>query len=553
MRTLGVLAVLLLVSICVQAWCIRQAAVPAQDAVRFIAIAQSIDQHGFVATWREHAEHPLYPALIYVLHAAWQRVVPASCSWGAAAQATSALSLILAVVPVYFLLRRLVASAAAAIAALFFCLLPEIARLGADALSDSTHLLLVCVALWALACHWQAKAGLASQTEPAKGLPHRARWLLICGMALGLAVLTRPEACVAAATAAVALVGFQCNRSTRQPWFAWCRSMTCLVAGLSIVAPYLILATSGRLAEMPGRLLGRDTPSANALTLADASGPAVATSWRFGDGAAMAFGAKDSSVSSRFRGYPSALAEYSGELISAFQYWIGALALIGLLGLWRQPWQEFDRFSAALFILHSLAAVFLAAQLGYLSTRHLLTLVILGLAPAGWGACIVGRWLADRQWMRNAWFVPADNRAIYATGLVALLSGIACLPETLSALHASRAGHRQAGVWLAKAQPAGLVLDTRGWTSLYSGKETLRYDMAKVAYRRPDLTYVVVEQRELAMDSPRGRTLRYLLAGAAEPVASFAAPRGKLADTVLVYRWHAERFTERLRTGLTRI
>ena len=70
------------------------------------------------------------------------------------------------------------------------------------------------------------------------------------------------------------------------------------------------------------------------------------------------------------------------------------------------------------------------------------------------------------------------------------LAAAACLPQTLSALHPTRIGHRQAGQWLAEADEPGTVLDTRGWTALYSGRPTLRYDAAKAAYRLPDLAYV---------------------------------------------------------------
>jgi hypothetical protein len=547
MRSPAVLALLLLLSTCVQAWCIARAAVPAQDAVRYVAMAQSIGQCGLVETWREHSEHPLYPALVYALHTAAQAVLPQPLSWCTAAQTTAALMLVLAVVPLHLLLRRLVEPSAAVAGSLFFCLLPEVARLGADALSDSTQLLLVCLALWTLARYWQTQPMAAGvQHQPAG---HRAVWLVFCGSALGLAMLTRPESIVAAAMVVAALVMYQLARSTRERWFGWMCSMTALTTGMLIAAPYLVVSTSGEMDDMPARLLGRDTPTPSALELTDVPGPAVATSWRFSDGQAMAFGSKDSSVSSRFHGFRSALGEFVGELLSAFQYWVGALALVGVSKFVQWPQRRFDHFASALFLGHSLAAIYLASQLGYLSSRHLLTLVVLGLAPAGLGACLIGRWLAKAHWLRR-WFISvAPRMGGYMTAVVVAAAVMACLPETLAELHRSRSGHRQAGDWLAAAGSPGLVLDTRGWTGLYSGRETVRYDMAKAAYRRPDLAYVVVEQRELELDSQRGRTLRYLLASAAEPVASFAASRGKPADTVRIYRWRAERFTERLRTG----
>jgi hypothetical protein len=122
----------------------------------------------------------------------------------------------------------------------------------------------------------------------------------------------------------------------------------------------------------------------------------------------------------------------------------------------------------------------------------------------------------------------------------------------LAPLHASRAGHRRAGEWLARAEAPGAVLDTRGWTAFYSGRPTHRYDAARSAFRQGDLAYVVLEQRELEFDSRRSRTLAHLLAGAARPAARFPAPSGRRADTVLVYRWYPERFTKKLRSGVVR-
>jgi hypothetical protein len=163
------------------------------------------------------------------------------------------------------------------------------------------------------------------------------------------------------------------------------------------------------------------------------------------------------------------------------------------------------------------------------------------LAPAASAAISVGEWLARRLRSTGQGFAWAT----------ASLAAIACLPQTLTALHPTRIGHRQAGQWLAEAAGPGAVLDTRGWTALYSGRPTLRYDAAKSAYGLPDLAYVVIEQRELELDSARARTLAHLLSGAAERVAMFAAPRGRTQENVLVYRWHPERFTEELRMAKT--
>jgi hypothetical protein len=235
----------------------------------------------------------------------------------------------------------------------------------------------------------------------------------------------------------------------------------------------------------------------------------------------MVFGLKDRSVSTRFAGYVSATKEYLRELPEAFGYWIGALALVGI-GMLRGDRRPFYLFGLALFVIYSLGAIHLAASLGYLSGRH------------GVG------WLCRH----------ADHARFALAGGVVGLAAVACLPKTLAPLHPTRIGHRQAGQWLAaQTQPPGSVLDTRGWTAFYSRRPTLRYDAAQVAFGLDDLAYVVVEQRELELDSPRARTLLHLLSAAATQVATFAAPRGRTQDNVLVYRWHPERFAPGLAGG----
>ena len=120
-----------------------------------------------------------------------------------------------------------------------------------------------------------------------------------------------------------------------------------------------------------------------------------------------------------------------------------------------------------------------------------------------------------------------------------------CVVAAARPLHASRLGHRLAAEWLARDAPApGLVLDTRGWTALYSGRTTYRYADAPAAFGHPRLAYVVLERRELEYDSRRSRTLAHLLDVAAAPVAAFPDPDGAARGQplVVVYRWESQRF-----------
>ena len=62
---------------------IRQAAVPAMDCVGFVAMAQSIDRHGVLATLDAEPAAPLFPLLVWFAHSAlsWLGAIEPS-DWG---------------------------------------------------------------------------------------------------------------------------------------------------------------------------------------------------------------------------------------------------------------------------------------------------------------------------------------------------------------------------------------------------------------------------------------------------------------------------------------
>ncbi len=455
--------------------------------------------------------------------------------------------LVLSVVPVYLLLGRLVNSSAAAAGSLFYCVMPSISRLGADALSDSTQLCLFASALYCLARWWSTRpndlveiSNLKSQISNLKDQPTSAIWIFAAGLLIGLALLARPEAAVLVPAMLMTIGGLQFGRHCRLPWPGIARAIPALLLGIALCQVPYAWATASYSEELfVARLLGRDRPSPQRHV----SPSAVSTSAEacaLPDGQKMVFGLKDRSVSSRFHGYRSAVREYLRELPEACGYWIGAAALIGAALLRRSATRPFDLFALVLFVSYSLCAIHFAANLGYLSARHFVPLVLLTLAPAGYAACHGAAWLCQRT---------GHARLALAWGTVAIAAA-ACLPKTLAPLHPTRIGHRQAGQWLAsQSQSPGTVLDTRGWTAFYSGRPTLRYDVAPAAFRLAGLAYVVVEQRELELDSARARTLQHLLSTAADRVAMFAAPGSRAQDNVLVYRWHSERFASELLAG----
>src|SRR5262245_22050685 len=103
------LAALAATSCVVQAWQIESAVLPAPDAVRYVLSAQGMARDGFLPGLAVDPEQPFYPWLIWQT---WSLATMAgwadSADWGRCAQIAAAAPLVLAVVPVFFLLRKLV-------------------------------------------------------------------------------------------------------------------------------------------------------------------------------------------------------------------------------------------------------------------------------------------------------------------------------------------------------------------------------------------------------------------------------------------------------------
>jgi hypothetical protein len=539
-RTIAIAGALVGLACTVQAWMIGRAVVPAQDSIRYLIVAQAIARDGLLTTLGKQPEQPLFPALICLTHAMLQSVgMTDDIHWASSLQIAAALSLVVAVVPVYLLFRRLVGPRAALCGGVLFCLAGEIARLGADGLADSTHLLFFFLALWAAAEYFTSGRIVQSRSP-------RPAWLALAGVFTGIALLARAEAVVIPPAITATLAWRHRARSRRPSPAATGRAAAALALGwLAVVVPFLCVCGETSFEGALARILGRRgaveaAPLNVSSTLAQLREP-IEKHWYLEGEGWLSFGRKDFSTTSRIRGWPAAVREFATELGKAFQYWLGGLALVGLWRLQRRWARTVDRLAQFVAALLTSGSLYLAATSGYLSSRHLLVLLVLGVGCAGAGVIEVANVcaLAMRYSPTSSW------RAMLSRTVALLVASAACTPALARPLHASRAGHREAAEWLARhATAQEVVLDSRGWTSLFTGLVTYRYDAAQTAMSDPRLAYVVVEQEELDADSRRGETLRLLAKGAMEPLARFAARGAKEKQQVVVHRWHPDRFRE---------
>ena len=434
-------------------------------------------------------------------------------------------------------------------------------------------------------------------------------WLLPVGMASGFAVLVRVEGLILPAALILALALFQFRGDLRQPWRRIPVAVGLLGLGFClIVGPYLVVADSVMPKVVIARVLGRHDPPTAGMATPEPAGRVAAATWYLDNGRPMSFAKKEPTISLRRRGLVPAAGLFVGELARAYGYWVGLLALVGAWRLrvvmlkkgclsgWlghseavpqenqplghrfampQPPFRLFQRiastagqassgtqvignplsrradcFVQAYFLLFSAAAYHFAIGEGYVSARHLLPLVVVGIGSVGYGVEEARRWLAGflsgRSWHAGG-SLPAKRGGWISTCAIIAVVTASCLIEFAQPVHASREGHRRAAAWLAHDGAAsGPVLDTRGWTGLYSGRTTYGYEQAQAAFSEGRLAYVVLEDRELRYPSERSQTLRQLLDVAAEPVTRFSGPRGRgyTGHAVVVYRWSAQRFSQ---------
>lgn len=519
-RPIVAVPLLLAASVAVQCWCVAWSVTPAQDSVRLAGMAAQIEREGFAQAIVRGSDPPLFPVLAWSAARLVDGVWPAAPQrWALAVQGAAAGAVIVSVLPVYAIARRLFGATAALLTGLLWCVLPEVSRLGADGLADSTQLALFATAAWCLMRyfaveHEHKSAGRAGRL-----------WLLAAGAGCGLAMLARSESVLLLPAIVAALLA-----NGRRKFSELLGDLGAVAAGVALFwAPYLWLAEARTVPAVADRFLGRlDGVAAAGGFLGIAADRPVApdlidTHLPTAAGPTLVFPHKDASRSSRVRGWLPACGELLRETLQAWCYWVGGLAV---WGLWRLR-QAMPRWF--LWLLGSFAALLVAsvwitsARWGYLSTRHLLLPIPLALGAAGW-------------MLTNIW--EQASRTAWARGAVAACL-LGCLPATVMPRHASRTPHREAADWLCNHSHNGdRVLDTRGWTGLYSGQSTYRFTAARAALIDPQLAFVVTEREELARPSPRAESLRWTLDRYAEPAATFGDQR----NGVVVYRWNAQRF-----------
>jgi hypothetical protein len=433
------LAVLLVFAAGMRCWLLTHTEVPARDCVDFVRSAVRFEDRPWAEVMRTTHQMPGYPLLILAAtktaSACGFEMTPER--YGMTAQLVSSVAALITILPMYFAGRRLFGANAGFFAVLLFNALPVCVRVTSDGLSEGVFFLFAATALYSAVRGLQQSSSLT---------------FVACGVASGLAYLTRPEGVeLALAAGAAMLVAGVVKRSWRLP----------LKAGLALalgLAPLIgtYVATTGSFTRKPTSVQMLQPEAVARAT----SGPPIA-----------AFLSDETGIDSP-RGIwaaRSVLAEslrachFFGLVLAAVAIWLFRDRLRHEPALW---------LILVLPALHALVLWRMASVVGYVSERHAM---IVAIAACFWVGGLLAR-------------VP---RGTWVCAVVLVAIG---LPSALKPLHANRAGHHAAGQWLAShAGRHDEVIDPFAWAYFYSGH---LFGEGKIAPAAPEkrIRYVVMEQ-----------------------------------------------------------
>jgi 4-amino-4-deoxy-L-arabinose transferase-like glycosyltransferase len=508
-------------------WLIGHTSVAARDSIGFIRYALALERQPWGDVFRANQQHPGYPIVLLLVSWPVRALLGGvnTISMQLSAQIASGLASTLLVIPMYYLGRHFFDRRAGFWGSLLFQLLPGSGRAMSDGLSEATFLLFVTVALLCAVRALQRNSLAAFS---------------LSGLFGGLAYLTRPEGALVVFATALVLV---CKQGYR-PWrSSWPRAGACLGA-LFLAA----LLAGGPYAASIGAITNKPTPRA-ILESRSLEGAGQEESFLGNPGRPEQPCESGSSVRRALLASVVALYAPSNlrdrrwwalvailtEVIKGYQY---VLALPVLIGLWwfRRLLHE-NPGTWVLFILcllHILLLWKLAMIVGYVSERHILLLVLCGIFTGAAAVGVLGDYLVTllRRLRSNSSFGSEIGPTSFSWLPTLLLAGIAlfCLPDSFKTLHANRAGHRAAGIWLAEHTNAvDSIIDPFCWAHYYAGRVFTENDRDSQVHDLKATQYVVLELTD--HDHSRLPIIAY---------ATELAARGQL-----VYHWPPKQPQER--------
>jgi hypothetical protein len=372
---------------------------------------------------------PGYPFLIFSAHK-FAGIFGDNSSlfgWIHAAQGVTLLFRLLGLLPLYLIGKRLVGARDSFYAILILILLPHPAKMSCDLTREWPYVLFLATGflllLWgAASAGWRTfgAVGLAA------GLAHIIRpegaQLVAFGVLWLLLKLTRPGRDMTRARVVLALVA--------------------LLIGFAIpVAPY----AKARGKIMPDKM--------REFLLTSSESPHRRPAW--GDSDSHPGACETAGLVS---GVGEAAYELCERVNENLLYFFVPPMLIGIYSQFRgrQKARNTDRFFVSAFVAFNVAMPILLYQnYHYMSRRHALPLILVGVFYVPWGLRAISDRL-EREIFRNQ---PPTNKNSLRWFTILLIIGIAvCLPKLLEPAGADKQGYRDAAEWLKKSSDAEAVI-----------------------------------------------------------------------------------------------
>ena len=384
----ALVGLLLLSALGLRGWLLLHTEVLARDSIGYIRYALDFEADNWTSVLRNNHQHPSYPLTVLAVSVpvrAWS-ALPEADAMTLSAQLASGLAAVLLVIPMYFLGKILFNRAAGFGAAILFQCLPVPAHILSDGLSEALFLLLASNAL--------ALAALAMRGS-------KLSLFALSGLFCGLAYLTRPEGALVLAATLIALLGVQLAKVQRRSLgqlLACGASMSFMAAAVGL--PYMVVI--GGLTNKPSvhQWFGQDISEPNETPLKPGSRIQASVGIRpAGPLVASIFGINLNLQDTASRRGMQAAWGLGGELAKCFHY---VAALPVLLGMWwfrARMWTVPGLWVLLVLCLMSTFGLWwLAVEVGYMSDRHLLLIVLCGCYAASAAVWEIPlRWTAWRQ------------------------------------------------------------------------------------------------------------------------------------------------------------
>jgi hypothetical protein len=469
-------------------WLATHTEVMFADGLRYIALAQAIDQGSWKQALAHAVDHPAYPLAVAAVHRMLGGARPED--WQTAAQVAAIVAGVLLIIPLYLFVMELHGPAAAWLACVLSFLVPLTGHVLADVLSEGMFLV-----FWTLGC-WTALRFLRQG---------RTVWLVPTIGLAGLAYLTRPEGMLLPVALVATLTGLLIIPSARLEWPRFYRAICVLVVGpVLVLGPYV--AFKGGIGTKPAvaRLLGLSARSPAMAVERERPldpGQSVSTTLRLACKAVVR----------------AVLGSVTAPLL--------LLAVFSLAA----PSRYDDRGRGSLFLLILLSGWLLAllrlhATGGYCTPRHALIFALPVIAAAARGLTV----LTD---VLTAWFFAAGHTVrlkIARTSIVGACLAIGLVfwgPDLVAPINAGFQGYHAAGHWLNLNTPADArVLDLKGWATFYGQRGGYSFGDLGQARGDPHLGWLVAHDALLIGPWDYCEVLRQTVAGR-HPIKSFPERR----------------------------